>query len=88
MSCRLLTYASLSFLIDFFTASRNRRFQFHKRSQFFIGAHNVTLSVTVRVSNPDCSPNTKSDSVGCAEGACFGEHHCALFAHHSLQEWE
>jgi hypothetical protein len=39
--------------------SANRRFQFQKRCQLFIGLHNVTLSVvTMRVSNPDCSPLT------------------------------
>jgi hypothetical protein len=31
-------------------------FQFHKRSQYFIRVHNVTLSVAMRVSNPDRSP--------------------------------
>jgi hypothetical protein len=37
-------------------ASANRRFQFQKRSQLFIRAHNETLSVAaVCVSNPDCS---------------------------------
>jgi hypothetical protein len=35
----------------------NRSFQFYKRSQHFIGAHDETPSVVaVRVSNPDCSP--------------------------------
>jgi hypothetical protein len=34
----------------------NRRFQFKKRRQLFIGAHNETLSVAVSVHNPDCSP--------------------------------
>jgi hypothetical protein len=35
----------------------DRRFKLDKRSQFFISAHNETLSVTaMRVSNPDCSP--------------------------------
>jgi hypothetical protein len=29
-------------------------FSFYKRGQQFIGAHNVTLSVAVRVGNPDC----------------------------------
>jgi len=28
-----------------FAASANRRFQFHKRSQLFIGVHNETLSI-------------------------------------------
>jgi hypothetical protein len=36
--------------------SARRRFQFHKRSQHFIRAHNETLSVAMRVGNPDCSP--------------------------------
>jgi hypothetical protein len=32
-------------------------FEFHKRSQLFIGRHNETLSVVaMRVCNPDCSP--------------------------------
>jgi len=34
----------------------NRRFQFHKRSQLFIGMHNETLSVAMSVCNPDRSP--------------------------------
>jgi hypothetical protein len=35
----------------------NRQFQFKKRSQLFIGAHNETLSVAAMcVSNEDCSP--------------------------------
>jgi hypothetical protein len=33
----------------------NRPFQFQKRGQLFIGMHNETLSVTVRVNNPDGS---------------------------------
>jgi hypothetical protein len=34
-----------------------RGFEFHKRRQFLICAHNETLSVVaVRVNNPDCSP--------------------------------
>jgi len=37
-------------------ASATRRFEFHKRSQYFIGAHNETLSVVaVCVNNPNCS---------------------------------
>lgn len=31
----------------------NRSFQFNKRSQDFIGAHDETLSVSMRVSDPD-----------------------------------
>jgi hypothetical protein len=35
----------------------DRRFEFHKRSQFFICPHNEALTVAaMRVSNPDCSP--------------------------------
>jgi hypothetical protein len=35
----------------------NRRFEFHKSSQLFIGTHNETLPVVAMgVSNPDCSP--------------------------------
>jgi hypothetical protein len=40
-----------------FVASADRRFQFYKRSQLFIGTHNVTLSVVAMcVSNEDRSP--------------------------------
>jgi hypothetical protein len=39
-------------------ATANRRFKFRKRSQLFIGAHDETLSIAMRVSNPDCSPFT------------------------------
>jgi hypothetical protein len=39
------------------SATSNRRFQFHKRSQLFIGVYNEPLAiVAVRVSNPDRSP--------------------------------
>jgi hypothetical protein len=34
----------------------NRPFQFDKRSQYFIGADDETLSVAMRVNDPDCSP--------------------------------
>ena len=34
----------------------NRPFQFNKRSQLFIGAHDEMLSVAMCVNNPDCSP--------------------------------
>jgi len=35
----------------------NRRFQFNKQRQLFIGTHNETLSaIAVRIRNPDCSP--------------------------------
>jgi hypothetical protein len=35
----------------------NRRFEFEKRSQFFVGAHNETLSVApMCICNPDRSP--------------------------------
>jgi hypothetical protein len=38
-------------------ALRNRRFEFDKRRQLFIGVHNETLSVVpMRVSNPERSP--------------------------------
>jgi hypothetical protein len=39
-----------------FAAIVNRRLQFKKRSQLFVGTHNETLSAAMRVSNPDCSP--------------------------------
>jgi hypothetical protein len=32
----------------------NRPFQFQKRSQYFFGADDETLSVAMRVHNPDC----------------------------------
>ena len=39
-----------------FAASADSRFEFQKRSQFFISAHNETISVpAMRVSNPDRS---------------------------------
>jgi hypothetical protein len=35
----------------------NRRFESHKRSQYFVRSHNDTLSiVVVCIDNPDCSP--------------------------------
>jgi hypothetical protein len=34
----------------------NRRFKFHKRSQFFIRSHNEPLPVAMRVNDPDRSP--------------------------------
>jgi hypothetical protein len=37
-------------------ASADRRFEFHKRSLLFIRTHNKTLSVAMRVHNPDPSP--------------------------------
>jgi hypothetical protein len=37
--------------------AQNRRFEFHKRSQPFIGTHNEPLSIVAMcVSNPNCSP--------------------------------
>jgi hypothetical protein len=40
-----------------FAVTANRRFQFHKRSQLFIGTHNEPLSVVaMRVCNPNRSP--------------------------------
>jgi hypothetical protein len=42
---------------DVIQISSNRRLQFHKRRQLFIGAHNEPLSVgAVRVSNKDFWP--------------------------------
>jgi hypothetical protein len=38
------------------TAHANRRFQFHKGTQLFIRVHNETLSVTMRVNDPDRLP--------------------------------
>jgi hypothetical protein len=37
-------------------AKSSRRFQLQKRSQQFIGVHNETLSVAVRINDEDCSP--------------------------------
>jgi hypothetical protein len=37
--------------------TQNRRFEFEKRGQPFIGTHNETLSIAaVRVNNPDSLP--------------------------------
>jgi hypothetical protein len=42
-----------------FAASAGRRFEFHKRGQRFIRAHNETLSVAAMgVSNPNCGPSS------------------------------
>jgi hypothetical protein len=39
-----------------FAATANHRFEFQKRSELFIRAHNERLSVVaMRVCNPDCS---------------------------------
>jgi hypothetical protein len=38
------------------SAGSNRRIEFHKRSQLFIRLHNETLSIAMRVNNPDRSP--------------------------------
>jgi hypothetical protein len=34
----------------------SRRFKFHKRSQLFIGSHNESPVLAMRVTNPDRSP--------------------------------
>jgi len=47
---------NLATLSRLFAASADSRFEFHKRRQLFIRAHNETLSVAVRVHDPDCSP--------------------------------
>jgi hypothetical protein len=40
-----------------FAAGANRRFQFHKRGQFFVRMHNELLSVVpMRISYPERSP--------------------------------
>src|SRR5262249_79758 len=45
--------------------ARTARFQFQKRSQYFIGAHNETFSVVaVCVNNPDRSPAGKEMLTG------------------------
>jgi hypothetical protein len=50
-----------------------RPFQFHKRSQLFIGSHNETLSVAVRVHNPDCSSlNIKAETRPKLKPAFYG----------------
>jgi hypothetical protein len=38
------------------TLHATRPFDFKKRRQLFICVHNETLSVAMRISNPDCSP--------------------------------
>jgi hypothetical protein len=57
---RLATWSlggNLSSLSRLFAASADRRFQFQKSRQLFIGMHNETLPVVaVCVSNPDRSP--------------------------------
>src|SRR5215467_14293691 len=47
---------NLANLASQFGARANRRFEFHKRSQHFIGTNDETLSVAVRVHNPDRAP--------------------------------
>jgi hypothetical protein len=45
------------FLLVRLISGANRRYQFQKRSQLFIRAHNEPLSVAaMRISNPDPSP--------------------------------
>jgi hypothetical protein len=39
-----------------FAANADRGFKFQKRSQLFIGVHNETFSVAMRIYNPDRSP--------------------------------
>jgi hypothetical protein len=34
----------------------SRPLQFHECRQFFVGTHDETLSVAMRVNNPNCSP--------------------------------
>jgi hypothetical protein len=53
---------NLANLASQFGARANRRFEFHKRSQQFIGTHNETFSVAMRVNNPDCSPFAKAEA--------------------------
>jgi hypothetical protein len=36
------------------SAAANRRFQFPKRGQLFIRAHDEMLAIAMRISNPDC----------------------------------
>ena len=42
-----------------FAASADRGFKFQKRSELFIGVHNETFSVAMRIYNPDCSPERR-----------------------------
>jgi hypothetical protein len=52
LSRSLLRTAKVTLLLP--PLGLSRRFQFYKRSQFFIDAHNVTLSVVaVCIDNPD-----------------------------------
>jgi hypothetical protein len=34
-----------------------RPLHFYERSQYFMGTHDETLSVTMTVNNPDCTPH-------------------------------
>jgi len=47
-------------------SARIAAFEFKERSQYFIGAHNETLSVAVRVNNPDCAPSMLTLLTGCS----------------------
>src|SRR5438128_293571 len=50
-------YSACGSVLSVSPVSKNRRFDFDKRSQLFIRTHNETLSVVaMRVSNPDYSP--------------------------------
>jgi hypothetical protein len=50
-----------------------RRFQFHKRSQQFIGAHNKALTIAVRVSDEDCTPGRIHDCNAAPTSTGFAE---------------
>jgi hypothetical protein len=52
------TFVLLTFSHQARLVSANRRFEFQTRGQRIIGAHDETLSVAMRVHNPDRSPFT------------------------------
>jgi hypothetical protein len=55
-------------------ASANRKFQFQKRRQLFLGLHDVTLSIAaMRVSNPDRSPVGINRCDAAPTPTCFTE---------------
>jgi len=50
-----LKHRKLKDLRESLSARVARPYEFHERSQLFIGAHDETLTVAMRVNNPDCS---------------------------------
>ena len=67
MSAAILSsQATPNFRVGLCRTRADCRFQFHKRSQLFIRTHNETLSVAMRVNDPDCfarhNPQSPKDS--------------------------